>query len=119
MPRRKREDERIEFSAYRTVWLFALYDLPVKTVEDKRQYQQLRNGLLRGGFSMLQYSVYARFFPSEEASEVHRNRIKATLPPKGQVRLLTVTDRQFGKMEVFFGKKREPTEEPPPQLMLF
>lgn len=29
------------------------------------------------------------------------------------------TDRQFEKMEVFFGKKRKPVEDPPAQLMLF
>ncbi len=68
---------------------------------------------------MLQYSVYARYCPSEEASTAHRNHVHAVLPPDGQVRLLSVTDAQFGKMEVFFGKKREKVEDAPLQLMLF
>lgn len=78
-----------------------------------------RNSLLAEGFAMLQYSVYARYCPSEEASDVYRNHVRQVLPPHGQVRLLSVTDRQFGKMAVFWGKKREPAEEPPAQMMLF
>jgi len=68
---------------------------------------------------MLQFSVYARYCPSEEASEAYRNRVKQALPEEGEVRFLSVTDKQFGKMEVFIGKKRKPAETPPPQLMLF
>jgi len=48
-----------------------------------------------------------------------RRDVQKVLPPHGQVRLLGVTDRQFGKMEVFFGKKRAQTEDPPAQYMLF
>lgn len=68
---------------------------------------------------MLQYSVYARYCNSEEASVAHRNHIHGVLPPYGQVRILSVTDAQFEKMEVFFGKKREKPENAPIQLMLF
>jgi CRISPR-associated protein Cas2 len=101
------------------MWLFAMFDLPVKTRKARRQYAQFRKLLLSEGFTMLQFSVYARFCPSEEASDVHRTRIRAALPPKGQVRVMAITDRQFDKMEVFLGKTRRTAEPPPPQLMLF
>jgi len=108
-----------EFSEYKGVWLFALFDLPVDTPEGRRHYSQFRKVLLKQGFTMLQYSVYARYFRSEESCEPFRKRIRQSLPPEGQVRLLVVTDKQFGKMESFIGKKRQEIEEPPPQLMLF
>lgn len=101
------------------MWLFALFDLPVDTTSARRQYSRFRKALLREGFCMLQYSVYARHCPSEEASQAYRRRIRQALPPDGQVRLVTITDRQFGKMEVYHGKNRQATEEPPAQLMLF
>ncbi len=101
------------------MWLFALFDLPVETSQDKREYVLFRTELLKEGFTMIQYSVYARYFGSEESAEVHRKRIKEALPPDGHVRLLGVTDHQFGKMEIYFGKKRVPVEEPPTQLALF
>ncbi|MBI3668227.1 MAG: CRISPR-associated endonuclease Cas2 [Acidobacteria bacterium] len=101
------------------MWLFAMFDLPVETPENRRDYTRFRKTLLRAGFMLLQYSVYARYIPSEEAAKVHRDAVRRAVPPKGQVRIIAVTDHQFGKMEVFLGKKEEPPEDPPRQYMLF
>lgn len=110
---------RLELSEYKGMWLFAMFDLPVTTPQARRNYTRFRNALLKEGFDMLQFSVYARYFPNEEASEAHRKRVRKAVPSGGQVRLLAVTDKQFGKMEVYTGKKLHPPEEPPSQLMLF
>ena len=56
-------------SAYRSVWLMAMFDLPVETPDNKRDYVRFRKALLKDGFMMLQFSVYARYIPSEEAAE--------------------------------------------------
>lgn len=106
-------------AAYRVMWLFAMFDLPVDTKTSRREYAQFRKKLLGAGFTMLQYSVYAKHLPSEEASESLRATVRAALPPRGQVRLMAVTDHQFGKMDVFYGKKRRAAEDPPMQIMLF
>lgn len=113
------EEPEQRTSKYHAVWLFALFDLPVDSKLAKRQYTQFRRELLKQGFSMLQFSVYARYCPSEESSASHRNRVRAVLPAEGQVRLVSVTDAQFEKMEVYFGEKRRPAEDPPLQFMLF
>jgi CRISPR-associated protein Cas2 len=112
-------ESSVALSGYRPVWLFAMFDLPVKTKAQRRRYAQFRKLLLGDGFCRMQFSVYARYCPSEEASAMHRSLVRAGLPDEGQVRILAVTDRQFGKMENFLGKKCTPTEEPPAQLMLF
>jgi len=114
MPRRE-----FAFSGYREMWLFAMFDLPVKTKREKRAYVRFRNLLLDEGFSKMQFSIYARFCGSEEIAETHRERLRRKLPSDGHIRLLAVTDRQFGKMEVFFGKKRGEPESAPQQLELF
>jgi CRISPR-associated protein Cas2 len=102
-------------SAYRSLWLIAMFDLPVETPTNKRDYARFRKALLKDGFMMLQFSIYARYLPSEEAADSHRNKILDVIPPLGQVRLMTVTDHQFGKMEVFYGRKpREPRRSPGP-----
>jgi CRISPR-associated protein Cas2 len=106
-------------SEFRAMWLVAMFDLPVDTKEARREYTRFRKALLREGFLMLQYSVYARFFESGENADVHRQHVRGALPPAGQVRLLAISDHQFGRMDVFQGKMRAETEEPPPQLMLF
>jgi len=96
-----------------------MFDLPVKTRQDKKRYMQFRRILLYEGFTMLQFSVYARYCSSEEASEALRRHVERELPRYGHVRLLSVTDRQFAKMKTFTGKKLCDVEQPPPQLMLF
>jgi CRISPR-associated protein Cas2 len=100
------------------MWLFVMFDLPVVEIEERRDYTRFRTRLLGEGFTMLQYSVYARYYPSEEASVAERQRVRAMLPRKGQVRLMSVTDRQFGKMEVLLARKRERVEKKPEQMVL-
>jgi len=101
------------------MWLFTMFDLPVDDRKARRYYVRFRNLLLDNGFTQMQYSVYARFCASEDIAETYRQRIAASLPPDGYVRLVAITDRQFGKMQSFYGKKRAENEAVPDQLMLF
>lgn len=110
---------RHALSGYRLMWLFVLFDLPVETKKQRRDYTRFRAKIVSRGFVMLQYSVYARHCPSEDAAESERSFVRTVLPPEGQVRLLPVTDRQFGKMTVYYGAKRQPIEEPAKQLAMF
>lgn len=110
---------RLNLSAYRAMWLLAMFDLPVETKENRKDYTRFRKTLLKDGFMMLQFSVYARYIPSEEAAEAHRRTVRCAVPPLGQVRLVALTDHQFAKMEVFYGRKPREPEEPPAQILLF
>lgn len=101
------------------MWVVVFFDLPTETATDRRQYTQFRKGLLKDGFVMLQYSVYSRHCASSESATVHSRRIKIILPPRGEVRILKITEKQFERMEVFRGIKRIPTETAPQQLSLF
>jgi CRISPR-associated protein Cas2 len=101
------------------MWLVAMFDLPVETKENRKDYARFRKALLKDGFMMLQFSVYARYIPSEEAADAHRRTVKSVIPPLGQVRLVALTDHQFARMEVFFGRKPKEPEEPPAQILLF
>jgi CRISPR-associated protein Cas2 len=101
------------------MWIVAMFDLPVDSPRARRAYTQFRKKLLDDGFSMLQYSVYARHCATEENTAVHFQRVRQALPDDGEVRLVCITDRQFGKMETFTGKKRQPTPDSPKQLELF
>lgn len=101
------------------MWIFTMFDLPTDTKAARKAYHDFRSSLLDDGFTMLQFSVYARHCASEENAEVHENRVKLFLPPDGEVRLLTVTDKQFERMKVFYGKTKEPTEKAPEQISFF
>jgi CRISPR-associated protein Cas2 len=114
MPRRE-----FTLSGYSGMWLFALFDLPVDTKPHRKAYAKFRKSLIAEGFTMLQFSVYARYCASEESSDAFRRRLRTEIPDDGQVRLVAITDRQFGKMEIFNGKKPVGVEKPPEQLLLF
>lgn len=97
-----------------------MFDLPTDTRQARREYARFRKSLKNMGFKMLQFSVYGKHFPCEETSLPYRKRIRAIVPPGGQVSVLGVTDHQFSKMETYIGgKKSSKKEESPPQLMLF
>ena len=101
------------------MWTIVLFDLPTDTKSDRYQYTRFRKQLISNGFVMLQYSVYTRHCASDESAEAHCKRVKATLPPKGEVRILKITEKQFERMQVYHGKKRTPTEQTPKQLSIF
>jgi CRISPR-associated protein Cas2 len=96
-----------------------MFDLPVDTKEARKSYTNFRKALLNDGFVMLQFSVYARHCPSEENAVVHERRVRTFLPEDGEVRLLKITDKQFERMKVFYGKTRKSTEKSPEQLSFF
>ncbi len=106
-------------SRYRNMWQLVLFDLPVKTKAERRRATAFRKGLLREGYIMLQFSVYAAHCESAEHGLARRNTVRGLLPLAGQVRMLAVTDRQFSDMQSYVGKKPAKTEAPPEQMMLF
>ena len=106
-------------SRYKGMWLFVIFDLPVVEKDQRKAYTRFRNKLLSEGFSMLQFSVYARYSTSRENSLTYTNRIKKIMPEEGQIRLISITDKQFGDMEVYYGRTKNKAEDPPEQLLLF
>lgn len=107
------------YSQYRVMWVMVFFDLPTETKKDRKQYTVFRDRLLTSGFTMFQFSIYLRHCASRENAEVHIKRVKNFLPPKGHVGILCITDKQFEKMELFFGPKEEKIKTPYQQLELF
>lgn len=101
------------------MWVIVMFDLPVDTKQARQAYTRFRKDLLSDGFTMLQYSVYARCCPSEENSTVHINRVERWVPNDGEVRVLLFTDKQFERMRIFWGKLRKAPPKPPQQLEFF
>lgn len=109
----------MNFGGLRSMWIITMFDLPTDTKNARKAYHSFRETLLNDGFTMMQFSVYARHCPSAENIEVHINRVKKHLPPDGEVRIISLTDKQFARMEVFFGKIRKATEKAPEQISFF
>ena len=101
------------------MWVIVYFDLPTETKKDRKAYQIFRKELLRDGFRMMQYSVYFRHCNSRENAEVHKRRVKNTMPNKGNIIVFEITDAQFSRMEFYEGYKRTTSRENPQQLEMF
>ena len=101
------------------MWVVAMFDLPVDTKAARKAYAQFRKTLLKDGFARMQFSVYIRHCASIENAAVHIRRIENAVPDDGEVRIITITDKQFERMRIFWGKRRKAPPPPPAQLELF
>jgi CRISPR-associated protein Cas2 len=101
------------------MWIFVHFDLPTETKADRKRYADFRKLLLKDGFAMIQYSMYARHCSSRENAEVHKKRVKNHLPEKGEVILFEITDAQFARMEFFKGIALKHRPDTPQQLEMF
>lgn len=113
------EDRFSRLNQYRSLWILVFFDLPTETKKDRQVATRFRKHLLDDGFTMFQFSIYLRFCASKENAEVHTKRLKNNLPPQGKIGLMQVTDKQFGMMEIFYGKKSVEPDTPNQQLELF
>lgn len=82
-----------------------MFDLPTETNEQKREYRLFRKTLLQNGFVMIQYSIYARTCPNREFAKKFSGKLKSFAPSDGNIRLLTVTQKQYNDMELILGSK--------------
>lgn len=106
-------------NAYRLMWIFVFFDLPVVAEKDRKAATKFRKQLLEDGFTMLQYSVYIRHCPSKEAVDVHVKRVRKWIPKKGHVSIMQVTDKQYGDIVNIWGDCTEATPTAPIQLAFF
>lgn len=107
------------FNEYRIMWIMVFFDLPTETKKDRKIYTDFRKKMIRDGFTMFQFSIYLRHCPSRENADVHIKRVKSSLPDRGNIGIITITDKQFGMMELFQGKKQTEVDTPFQQLELF
>lgn len=108
-----------QLSGYRLMWIFVMFDLPVASKEQSRKATKFREFLLDQGFEKSQFSVYARFCNGKEQFETYLRRIETNLPDRGEVHILTFTDKQYENIVRFSGQRRKRQQKNPDQLALF
>lgn len=91
---------------YRYMRVVVFFDLPVLTAKDRREYRNFRKYLIKGGFLMLQESVYCKLVPNSNAADAVADNIRRNKPSGGLVQLLKVTEKQYSKMENIVGEKK-------------
>lgn len=101
------------------MWVMILFDLPTETKQERKIAQRFRKDIMSYGFTMFQKSIYIRHCPSKENTEMHKSRVRGILPKNGNITVLSITDKQFSDMEMYYGRKKEIPKTGPQQLSLF
>ena len=88
---------------YRFMRMILFFDLPVDTMQGRREYTRFRKFLLKSGFMMLQESVYCKLALNQTVVDAVTETVRKNRPPDGIVQLLTVTEKQYSRMEYIVG----------------
>ena len=83
--------------------IMVMFDLPVVTSEQRREYTKFRKFLIKSGFLMMQESIYCKLALNGTAANAIIENVRKNKPPEGLVQLLTVTEKQYAKMELIIG----------------
>ncbi len=84
--------------------VLVFFDLPVMTGEQRNAYVTFRKFLLKSGFMMLQESVYCKLALNGTAVRSIVDNVHKNSPKEGLVQLLTVTEKQYAKMDLIIGE---------------
>ena len=84
--------------------VLVMFDLPVVTAENMRNYRIFRKYLIKSGFIMLQESVYCKLVPNSGACDTVVSGVRKNKPPAGLVQVLKITEKQFQNMEYVVGE---------------
>lgn len=98
-------------------WVLVLFDLPVGTPEERKAANNFRKDLIKDGYFMVQFSVYARPCGTADRVDTHVRRLKAKIPADGEVRGLLISDAQWGRMIIVRSQKAASAENMPEQMM--
>lgn len=89
---------------YRVMRLFVMFDLPVETAQNRREYRLFHKTLINEGFIMMQESVYTRITVNRKSAKLLEQRLTKQVPQEGLVQTLIVTEAQFNSMNFLVGK---------------
>lgn len=90
--------------SYRFMRVIVMFDLPVESTVDRREYRKFRKFLLENGFMMLQESIYCKLALNATVANAVIENVRKQKPAKGLVHMLTITERQFARMELVTGE---------------
>ncbi len=81
-----------------------LFDLPMETSMQKKEYARFRKYLLKSGFIMVQKSVYSKLVQNTTVADAVVAGVRRNKPSEGLVQLLKITEKQYSRMEFLVGE---------------
>ena len=92
--------------SYRFMRILVMFDLPVVSGKDRREYARFRKYLIKSGFAMLQESVYTKLVLNAQAGDAVIDNLYRNKPENGLVQALRITEKQYSGMELIVGESK-------------
>lgn len=92
--------------SYRFMRILVMFDLPVVTSAERREYTRFRKYLIKSGFLMMQESIYCKMSPNSILADAVIENVRKNKPERGLVQVLKVTEKQYAKMEFIVGEAK-------------
>lgn len=90
--------------SYRYMRVMIMFDLPVTTAAERKEYTRFRKYLIKSGFLMLQESIYCKIVQNQTMANLVVDNVKKNKPLSGLVQVLKITEKQYSKMEFIVGE---------------
>lgn len=90
--------------SYRYMRVIVMFDLPVVTALERKEYTRFRKYLLKSGFLMMQESIYCKLAQNSTAADAIVENIRKNKPVSGLVQAMKITEKQFSKIEYIVGE---------------
>lgn len=90
--------------SYRFMRILVMFDLPVLSAAERKEYVRFRKYLIKSGFLMIQESIYCKLSPNSTLADAVIENVRKNKPEKGLVQVLRVTEKQYTKMEIIVGE---------------
>lgn len=95
--------------SYRYMRMLVMFDLPVETAAQRKNYTLFRKFLIKNGFLMMQESIYSKIVQNSAAVDGVMKMLEKNKPPEGIVQVLTITEKQFAKSKYLVGEFKSDT----------
>lgn len=86
-----------------------MFDLPVTTPANLKEYREFRKFLLKSGFIMMQESVYCKLVLNATVANAVIALVRKNKPAEGIVQVFLLTEKQFSKIEIITGEYKRDT----------
>lgn len=84
--------------------VLVFFDLPVETAIQRHAYMVFHRFLIKAGFIMQQKSVYSKLALNMTAAMAIMSSVRGNKPEEGLIQMLTITEKQYVRMELVLGK---------------
>lgn len=85
--------------------LILFYDLPTTSKKDIKEATEFRKKIINRGFLLMQESVYIKQCINHDSVNRTLIYIDKILPNKGDMRIISVTEKQYMDMKILKGEK--------------